>query len=186
MTWRAVTILCKRPSKYCFYHSFLKIKKYIPSHTPGHLLYSIYRTPNLYSSTISSNISVTAASAAWCQHVNHKAERMKQMKTNHRNFAFPNSCHYKFPATAPVTLAVKHNEEGNMCCGLAWHYCNNLYYSPPFPRKNIRTDLAFLAQSGVLLSPVGSFSCRDHWILPLIPLLLLEPQQHKEKKAYIS
>lgn len=40
-----------------------------------------------------------------------------------QNPAFPNSCHYKFPATAPVTLAVKHNEEGNMLPSqaVAWH-----------------------------------------------------------------
>lgn len=37
-----------------------------------------------------------------------------------QNFAFPNSCHYKFTATAPVIFAVKHNEEGNMRLSRPW------------------------------------------------------------------
>ena len=50
-----------------------------------------------------------------------------------QNFAFPNSCHYKFTATAPVALAVRHNEEGNMCLSrlrpgvILWR---SLLYSP--------------------------------------------------------
>lgn len=62
-----------------------------------------------------------------CSHEDEANENQSQ------NFAFPDSYHYKFTATAPVTLAVKYNEEGNMCLSRLWPgvtLLQSLLYSP--------------------------------------------------------
>lgn len=102
-----------------------------------------------------------------------------------QTFSFLNSCHYRFTATAPVPLAVRHNEEGNVCLSRPWPgmtLLQSLLYSS-FSSEKYRAWPCTSCLLGNSAEPSRLFQLWRLLDASLIGFLLLEPHYHIEKRA---